>query len=650
MGQRLMTMRRWQTDLEPATHAIASCPASDPASAARSIETDGEAAPGEPHAEVPPDASGRKLGAPVGADDDAAASKRLLAFGRFDYLIAQGCVMRDEVAAAVRKARVSGGEAETILMEEYGVGKADLGAALADFFQVPFVEFESRTSIDPELVKDLKLDFLRKHTWVPLRRDAAGVLVLIDNPRDLRKVDSIRVLLPRDQVRFAVGLPGDILKFIARLVEGEPGAGIAAILSDLRADHAVAAVDTPHLEVEANDSSVVRFANRMILDACRKGVSDIHVEPRGPKKETLIRFRVDGDCFEYERVPSSIRAALVARLKIMAQLDIAERRKPQDGKIRVQVGDREVELRVATIPTAGGNEDMVLRLLAPNATFRLENLGMTERNQSEVRTIASRPYGLILCVGPTGSGKTTTLHALLDFLNKPARKIWTAEDPVEITQEGLRQVQVQPKIGFTFAAALRAFLRADPDVIMVGEMRDQETAAIGIEASLTGHLVLSTLHTNSAPETLVRLLDLGVDPFTCADAMLGIIAQRLVKCLCVECKASYRPPREAYDDLAEAYGREEFERLGVPNDDRFVLWRGRGCAHCNNTGYRGRAGIHELLVASDEVKRLIQTRARATEILARAKADGMTTLVQDGIVKSLQGITDLAQVRAVAIK
>jgi type II secretory ATPase GspE/PulE/Tfp pilus assembly ATPase PilB-like protein len=253
-------------------------------------------------------------------------------------------------------------------------------------------------------------------------------------------------------------------------------------------------------------------------------------------------------------------------------------------------------------------------------------------------------------VGPTGSGKTTTLHALLDFLNKPARKIWTAEDPVEITQEGLRQVQVQPKIGFTFAAALRAFLRADPDVIMVGEMRDQETAAIGIEASLTGHLVLSTLHTNSAPETIVRLLDLGVDPFTCADAMLGIIAQRLVKCLCAECKASYRPPREAYDDLAEAYGREEFERLGVPNDDQFVLWRGRGCAHCNNTGYRGRAGIHELLIASDEVKRLIHTRARAGEILARAKADGMTTLVQDGIVKSLQGITDLAQVRAVAIK
>ena len=649
MGRRLMTMRRWQSDLELAPHEVAPGTALDPPSAPSSIEPDGEPALGPSPAEVPSDPSGRKPAAPVAADDDT-ASKRLLGFGRFDYLIAQGCVTRDEVGAAVRKARVSGGDAETILMEEYGVRKTDLGAALADFFQVPFVEFESRTNIDPELVKDLKLDFLRKHTWVPLRRDAAGVLVLVDNPRDLRKVDSIRVLLPRDQVRFAVGLPGDIQKFIGRLVEADPGAGIAAILSDLRADHAVAAVDTPRLEVEANDSSVVRFANRMILDAWRKGVSDIHVEPRGAKKETLIRFRVDGDCFEYERVPSSIRAALVARLKIMAQLDIAERRKPQDGKIRVQVGDREVELRVATIPTAGGNEDMVLRVLAPNATFRLESLGMTDRNQSELRTIAGRPYGLILCVGPTGSGKTTTLHALLDFLNKPARKIWTAEDPVEITQEGLRQVQVQPKIGFTFAAALRAFLRADPDVIMVGEMRDQETAAIAIEASLTGHLVLSTLHTNSAPETIVRLLDLGVDPFTCADAMLGIIAQRLVKCLCVECKASYRPPREAYDDLAEAYGREEFERLGVQNDDQFVLWRGRGCAHCNNTGYRGRAGIHELLIASDEVKRLIQTRARAAEILARAKADGMTTLVQDGIVKSLQGITDLAQVRAVAIK
>jgi len=609
----------------------------------------GEPAPSEPRAAMPPDGSARMPGAPLPADDDGAAtSKRLLGVGRFDSLIAQGRITRDEIAAAVRKARLGGGDVETVLMQEYGVGKAEVGAALADFFQVPFVEFETRTTVDPDLVKDLKLDFLRKHTWVPLRRDDAGVLVLIDNPRDLRKVDSIKMLLPRDRVRFAVGLREDILGFIAQLAERAPANGIAAILSDLRAESTVE--DTPRLEVEANDSSIVRFANRMILDACRKGVSDIHIEPRGSRKETLIRFRVDGECFEYERVPSSFRGALVARLKILAQLDIAERRKPQDGKMRVQAGDREVELRVATVPTAGGNEDMVLRILAPNATFRLETLGMTERNRAELRKIVGKPYGLILCVGPTGSGKTTTLHALLDFLNKPERKIWTAEDPVEITQDGLRQIQVQPKIGFTFAAAMRALLRADPDVIMVGEMRDQETAAIGIEASLTGHLVLSTLHTNSAAETVVRLLDMGVDPFTCADAMLGIIAQRLVKCVCVECKETYRPTLEVYNDLADAYGREEFERLGLPYDDRFVLYRGRGCATCNNTGYRGRAGIHELLVASDEVKRLIQTRARAAEILAHSKAEGMTTLVQDGIVKSLQGITDLAQVRAVAIK
>ena len=386
----------------------------------------------------------------------------------------------------------------------------------------------------------------------------------------------------------------------------------------------------------------------MILDACKKGVSDIHIEPRGPKKETLVRFRVDGGCMEYERVPPSFRSALVARLKIMAQLDIAERRKPQDGKIRFRASDREVELRVATVPTAGGNEDVVIRVLSSNVPVVLESLGMTERNLREIKAVASKPYGLILCVGPTGSGKTTTLHALLDLLNTPEKKIWTAEDPVEITQDGLRQVQ--PKIGLTFAAAIRAFLRADPDIIMIGEIRDQETASIGVEASLTGHLVLSTLHTNSAAETVIRMLDMGTDPFTFADAMLGVLAQRLVKCICVECKESYHPAPEIYEDLAEAYGRADFEKLGIVYDGNFRLYRGRGCATCTQTGYKGRAGIHELLIASDEVKRLIQTRARVSEVVAQAKGEGMTTLVQDGILKSLRGVTDLTQVRAVAIK
>ncbi len=346
------------------------------------------------------------------------------------------------------------------------------------------------------------------------------------------------------------------------------------------------------------------------------------------------------------KLPGAFRRPLVARIKIMSRLDIAERRKPQDGKIKVALPDREIELRVATIPTATGDEDVVMRILASNEPIPIDKLGMNDRNLAEVKRISQRPYGLILCVGPTGSGKTTTLHSVLGFINKPDRKIWTAEDPVEITQHGLRQVQVNPKIGFNFASAMRAFLRADPDVIMVGEMRDEETASVGIEASLTGHLVLSTLHTNSAPETVVRLVDMGCDPFNFSDAMLGILAQRLVKRLCDGCKESYRPTPEQYEEIVQAYGPTEWGALGKTND--FQLYRGRGCDKCGQSGYKGRAAIHELLVTSGEIKRLIQTRARATDVLAVAKTEGMTTLLQDGLSKALAGVTDVKQVKAVA--
>ncbi len=334
----------------------------------------------------------------------------------------------------------------------------------------------------------------------------------------------------------------------------------------------------------------------------------------------------------------------------MARLDIAEKRRPQDGKIRFKGPMGTIELRVATIPTAGGNEDVVMRILAASEPLPLEKLNMSERNLREIKSIAGKPYGIILCVGPTGSGKTTTLHAVLGYINTSERKIWTAEDPVEITQYGLRQVQVQPKIGFTFAAAMRAFLRADPDVIMVGEMRDKETAETGIEASLTGHLVFSTLHTNSAVETVTRLLEMGMDPFNFADALLGVLAQRLCKTICKECKEKYHPPKEAFDELAYAYGEEAVAKLGARYDDTFVLYRGKGCETCKNTGYKGRTGLHELLIGTDQIKRMIQKRATAEELLKVAREQGMTTLVQDGVIKVLQGWTDFKQVKAVAIK
>jgi type II secretory ATPase GspE/PulE/Tfp pilus assembly ATPase PilB-like protein len=574
---------------------------------------------------------------------------------KFDYLLAQGLVTQEELNKAVATSRTRQVDVETVLMEQYKVPKHELGASLSQYYKVPFFEFSEKLIPPPDLMRDLKIEFLKRNLWLPLRRDEHGhIVILIDNPQDIQKVDSIHQVLRGHKIALAVGLRKDIQQWLGVADGAAANKGnIGDILSDLGAEAATEKeIDLGGSEVDENDSAVIRLANQIIVDAYKARASDIHIEPYGPQRDTMIRLRVDGGCAEYQKVPGAFRRALVARVKIMATLDIAERRKPQDGKIKFRLPDgRDIELRVATVPTQGGNEDVVMRILAASEPIPIGKLGMSDRNLTEMKAAAEKPYGLILCVGPTGSGKTTTLHSVLGYINKPDKKIWTAEDPVEITQYGLRQVQVQPKIGFTFAQAMRAFLRADPDVIMVGEMRDEETAATGIEASLTGHLVFSTLHTNSAVETVIRLLDMGLDPFNFADALLAVLAQRLVKRICTECKEEYQPDEEEYGELEHAFGgKEEAAKFGLEYSNDFVLYRGKGCPNCNHTGYRGRAGIHELLVATDQMKRLVANKARVTEMVQVAKADGMTTLVQDGILKALEGLTDLKQVKAVAIK
>jgi type II secretory ATPase GspE/PulE/Tfp pilus assembly ATPase PilB-like protein len=570
----------------------------------------------------------------------------------YHHLVAQGFLRPEELGLATAEALRKRLDVATLLMERYRIPKPAIGAALAEFYRCPFLAYDERTVIERELLKDLSLDYLRMNHWLPLRRQDNGIEVLIDDPHNPDKLLDVRRAFPGQALSYRVGLRADIERFLSAVPARESGDAITDILGELVSEAQLEEQQNATIaSITENDSAIVRLANQIIAEAYRRGASDIHIEPYADRKETSVRFRVDGSCFTYMKIPAAYRRAIVSRVKIMASLDIAERRKPQDGKIRFKLNTgQEIELRVATLPTAGFNEDVVIRLLAANGPRRMAELEFSVETRRLVEQLARKPHGIVLCAGPTGSGKTTTLHAILASINTDERKIWTAEDPIEITQDGLRQVQVHPKIGLTFATTMRAFLRADPDVIMIGEMRDKETADIAIEASLTGHLVFSTIHTNSAVETVVRLLDLGCDPFNFSDALLGVLAMRLCKRICSNCRESYHPSRSEYDELVLAYGAQEWECLQLAYDPAFTLFRGQGCDTCNQTGYRGRVSIHELMVASDPMKSLIQARTRTGDLLALAKEEGMRTLVQDGIQKALQGLTTYQQVRAVAIK
>ncbi len=577
---------------------------------------------------------------------------------KYDYLLRENMVTTDKLQQAFALSKKMSKSVEFVLIEHFHIKKEAIGRSFSLFYGCTFRAFDPQFTAPVELLSNLKKAFLLNEIWIPLSWSKEGVEVLVDDPRDLNKTDNIKALMKTGKINFSVAIREDIQEFINLFFDQNrqmaESSGMEDVMDDLDIIPDVTfeeeEEETIRDEADETSSQVVKLVDQIIIAAYRKNASDIHIEPSPITKATSIRFRLDGVCQEYMKVPNAMVRGIVSRVKIMSNLDIAERRLPQDGKIKFRrKGVPAFELRVATLPTAGGFEDVVLRILASAGAMAIDEMGLTERNLKVMKSIVAKPYGLVLAVGPTGSGKTTSLHAILGYINKPGVKIWTAEDPIEITQAGLRQTEVKPKIGLDFARMMRAFLRADPDVIMIGEMRDEETASIGIEASLTGHLVFSTLHTNSAPETITRLLDMGLNPLNFSDAFLGVLAQRLTRRLCENCREEYQMTPDEFETLVTEYGKKYFAKTGLEYDPDLTLYRAAGCENCSGTGYRGRMGIHELMEGTAKIKLMIKKQANTEQILEQAISEGMSTLKQDGILKMLKGRTDMSEVRRVCI-
>jgi len=600
--------------------------------------------------------------------------------GKYDHLVTNAVISAEELDLATRSSRRKNLDIETVLIDEFQVKVQAIGEALAAYFGVPYEPFKADRVKPMDLLKNMSREFIEASMWVPIdETQADGIIVLTTDPEKIRGSKIVNNVYPKSKIAYRVCCGREFMSTLDGFfgasgtsssgMQTEDNTDIGDLLSGMEDEE----TDESNEDVAsaASDNEVVKLVNKIIVDAYKQGASDIHIEPYPGKGKTEVRFRKDGSLMPYISVPAAYRNAIAARLKIMCDLDISERRKPQDGKIKFKkFGPLDIELRVATIPSQGGVEDIVMRILAAGEPIPLDKLGLSSYNLKMCKETIEKPYGLFFVCGPTGSGKTTTLHSVLGYLNTPESKIWTAEDPVEITQRGLRQVQMNPKAGLTFAIAMKAFLRADPDIIMVGEMRDKETVGTGIEASLTGHLVFATLHTNSAPESIIRLLDMGMDPFNFADALLGILAQRLAKRLCAKCKKPHVATPEELNLFLDEYSGELTNTetwKKDPKGEREKLLRGwikefgnekgeitfygpGGCDTCGNTGYKGRVGLHELLIGTDAIKKNIQEHARVAEMFATALEHGMRTLKQDGMEKVLMGTTDMAQVRAVCIK
>jgi type IV pilus assembly protein PilB len=516
------------------------------------------------------------------------------------------------------------------LLEDGVVTESQVASARAAQLGLPFVDL-TEYPVDSSAVALVPMAVLRRYEVLPIGRDGDRLMLAMADPRDVLAIDDVRAAV-RMQVRPVVAERSDLLAAIGRFVRSD--GELSELTTAIVEEHGSTGGDLVPFanEPSEDDAPIVRFVNLLISQAITDQASDIHIEPA--ERDLHVRYRIDGVLHEMQRAPKNIQNGVISRLKIMSDIDIAERRKPQDGRMSVIHGGKQIDLRVATLPTVFG-EKVVMRILDNSMTgLGMDQLRLLERNAAVFKASYSKPYGMILVTGPTGSGKSTTLYTTLHEVARPEINVITVEDPVEYRIPGINQVQVNPKAGLTFASALRSILRSDPDVVLIGEIRDHETAQIAIEASLTGHLVLSTLHTNDAPSAVTRLIEMEIEPFLVGSALDCIVAQRLARRLCDKCKSSYQP---TFDDL-------QAMRFAQPGDPQPTLFKPVGCTSCSNTGYRGRIALHEVMPVTEDIERLAVARASSAEIGRLAIEQGMSTLRQDGWAKAILGLTSVEEI------
>jgi len=553
-----------------------------------------------------------------------------------DLLIQAGLINPEQLAQALAEAQASGTRLGYALVRLGFIDEAALAAVLARQYRVRTVDLDKIT-VDPKILRLVPADFALRHLVLPVARVGRQLTVAMVDPTDAGALDSLRFLTRHDIEPVVVG-EYTLRRHLEKYYESADDRRLQELLEEIQVEDVEVLeseeeeVSLAALRAQVDEAPVVKLINGILTDAVLRGASDIHIEPY--EREIRVRYRIDGVLQEVMRPPLRLKAALTSRIKILADLNIAERRIPQDGRIKLKIKNRVVDFRVSTLPVIFG-EKIVLRILDKgNLTLDLETFGMEPKAKRDFMNAIMSPYGMVLVTGPTGSGKTTTLYSALSKINTDEVNIMTAEDPVEYNLHGINQVQIRPEIGLTFATALRAFLRQDPNIIMVGEIRDLETGSIAIKAALTGHLVLSTLHTNDAPSTVTRLIDMGLEPFNVAAALNLVTAQRLVRRICTNCR------------VETTYPVEYLEAAQIPPDRARTMkfYKGRGCEECGGSGYRGRQGLYEVMPMSPALRRLIMQGASADELRAQALEEGMLTLRMDGLLKVSRGITTLEEV------